>query len=236
MTDDRESRVPAVPEPEMPDRPRVVDEAYEVLGTYTWQTAIVAVGGIVAWGLSLYSMGPVVPLTWLIAFLAVVFILYFSPVSREPKLAREVIHRWDELRVERALGSAGLHDPRLEVAHSMADRVLRHPSTDERTRSTTRALVRRLEVLIKDARRVEWLADARSAADTRGSGRSISDLMDVLDARIANVLGQITEIHRTVVLRDAIALERALVSVDEFLEELEAEREVERLLAEAEGG
>ena len=37
------------------------------------------------------------------------------------------------------------------------------------------------------------------------------------------------------VMRDADALGRALASVDDLLRELEAEREVDRLLSEAEG-
>ena len=40
--------------------------------------------------------------------------------------------------------------------------------------------------------------------------------------------------HRTVVMRDAASLERAVGNVEELLQELEAEREVERLLAQAE--
>jgi hypothetical protein len=70
--------------------------------------------------------------------------------------------------------------------------------------------------------------------ERNGGQRSVSDLQDVLDARAASVLGQLAELHRTVVLRDAAAIERAVASVRDLLASLEAEDEVERLLAEAE--
>ena len=58
---------------------------------------------------------------------------------------------------------------------------------------------------------------------------ALADLQDLLDARAAEVLSQIAEIHRTVVMRDAISLERVVGRVEELLTELGAEREVERL-------
>jgi len=118
----------------------------------------------------------------------------------------------------------------------MAERVLRHPSVDERVRGVTRALIRRLERLLDDLRRVEWLARSGTALDEGSRARSISDLQDLLDARVANLIGQLAELHRTVVLRDASALERAMGNVEDLLHELEAEREVERLLSDAERG
>jgi hypothetical protein len=137
--------------------------------------------------------------------------------------------------VERALESSGVYDdPRLEVAEAMADRVIRHPSVDARTRSATRAMIAKLKLVLRDLRRVSYLAEAKTALDERSATRSISDLQDLLDARMAEILGQIAELHRTVVLRDAVSLERAVGNVEDLLRELEAEREVERLLTEAE--
>jgi hypothetical protein len=139
------------------------------------------------------------------------------------------------MRVERALESSGITgDPRLEVAEAMADRVLRHPTVDERVRRTTTALVAHLRFILRDLRRVEYLTDVKTSAEDRPIRRSISDLHDLLDARAAEVLGQIAELHRTVVLRDAASLERAIGAVEELLADLAAEQEVERLLAEAE--
>lgn len=231
---DREGMV-EVPGSERPERPGVVEEADEVLAAYGWQLVATGAAGTAAWLVSTLYMGMAVPLPWLVLFLVVLVLLYTWPMAREPRLAREVIRRWDDLRVERALEAAGVgDDPRLEVARSMAERVLRHPSVEERVRATTRALVTRLEVVLKDLRRVEWLMEGPSRPADRHRTRSISDLLDVLDARVASILGQITEIHRTVVLRDALALERALDSVDDLLRDLEAEQEVERLLAGAE--
>lgn len=224
-----------VPAPERPERPGVVEEADEVLATYGWQLLGTGAAGTAAWLVSTLYLGVPVPLPWLVLLLVVLVLLYTWPMAREPRLAREVIRRWDDLRVERALDAAGVgDDPRLEVARSMAERVLRHPSVEERVRETTRALVHRLDVVLKDLRRVEWLMEGPSRPADRHRTRAVSDLLDVLDARVAGILGQIAEIHRTVVLRDALALERALDSVDDLLLDLEAEQEVDRLLAGAE--
>ena len=108
-------------------------------------------------------------------------------------------------------------------------------AVDEGVRERTRMLVRRLKLLLNDLRRIEWLLQTRTVGAGTTNGRSISDLQDVLDARVAGILGQLSEIHRTVVLRDAAALGRVLASADDLLRELEAEREVDRLLTQAEG-
>jgi len=220
---------------EPPDRPRVVDEADEVLATYGWQLGATAALATVVWIASVWLRMPI-PLIALLAVLLVLLILYRAPVTRAPKLAREVLRRWDELRVERALESSGASDdPRLEVADAMARRIIRHPTVSPTVRQTAEALVARLRLLLSDLRRIEWLSRTTSFGESRGM-RSISDLQDVLDARVASILAQLAELHRTVVLRDAVATEAAVASVRELLATLEAEDEVERLLADAERG
>lgn len=183
---------------EPPNRPRVVDEAEEVLTSYGWQ-----LGGT----------GAVTTAAWSLAV---------------------VLRRWDELRVQRALESGGISDdPRLEVAEAMVQRNVRHPTVPASVRQTAEALVSRLQTLLTDLRRVEWLARTTSIS---GSPRipSVSDLESVLDTRVASILAQLAELHRTVVLRDAEAIERAAANVRQLLMDLEAEEEVERLLADAE--
>jgi len=219
---------------EPPARPRVVDEADEVLAAYGWQ--LVGTGGVatLGWAVATWVDHPF-PLGWLLAFVVVLVLLYWSPVTRAPKLAKEVLRRWDELRVQRALEESGVSaDPRLEVAEAMAHRIVRHPTVSAEVRQTAEALVQRLHVLLADLRRVAWLSQTTSM-DRGPGGRSVSDLQDVLDANAASVVAQLAELHRTVVLRDAAATERAVASVRELLSHLEAEEEVERLLAEAEG-
>jgi hypothetical protein len=95
-------------------------------------------------------------------------------------------------------------------------------------------MIAKLKLVVRDLRRVSYLAEAKITLDEKGTTRSISDLQDLLDARAAEILGQIAELHRTVVLRDAASLERAVGNVEGLLREIEAEREVERLLSEAE--
>ncbi|MGD8359868.1 MAG: hypothetical protein PVJ04_00445 [Gemmatimonadota bacterium] len=223
-----------VPGEDPPVRPRVVDEADEVLTTYGWQLTGGGAVAILLWAATGYFEMNLSPF-WVVGVILILLMLYVVPVTREPRLARDVLRRWDDLRVERALESSGVYDdPRLEVAEAMADRVIRHPSVDARTRSATRAMIAKLKLVLRDLRRVSYLAEAKTALDERSATRSISDLQDLLDARMAEILGQIAELHRTVVLRDAVSLERAVGNVEDLLRELEAEREVERLLTEAE--
>ena len=77
---------------EVPDRPRVVDEAHEVLTTYAWQLAAAAGLSVVAWIVSGFLAVAIPPL-WLLTVLAVLAVLYLVPVSREPRLARDVLRR-----------------------------------------------------------------------------------------------------------------------------------------------
>ena len=221
---------------EVPDRPRVVDEAHEVLTSYTWQLVATAGLSVAAW-IGSGFLGVTLSPLWLLPVLAVLAVLFLFPVSREPRLARDVIRRWDQLRVERALESSGISgDPRLEVAESMADRIVRHPSVDHRTRDATTAMILRLRRLLRDLTRVEYLAHARITMDQGEASRSISDLQDILDARAAEVLGRIAQLHGAVVLRDTASLEQVVTVVEELVRSLEAEEEVERLLTDAEQG
>lgn len=219
---------------ETQDLPRVVEEAHDVLASYGLQMTGLSGLLLLAW-LATDLMGPRLSPLYLVAALAVVLLLYVVPVTREPRLARDVLRRWDDLRVERALESSGIStDPRLEVAESMADRVMRHPSVDDRTRNATRAMVLRLRRLLHDLRRVNHLTQTRLADERLELSRSVSDLQDLLDARVADVLGELAKLHRTVVLRDTTSLDRVVSGVEDLVRELEAEQEVERLLSRAE--
>lgn len=223
-----------IPGEDPPDRPRVVDEADEVLSAYGWQLTGVGAALVLMWaGTGYFELG--ISPFWVLGVILVLFLLYAVPLTREPRLARDVLRRWDDLRVQRALESSGIYDdPRMEVAEAMADRVVRHPTVDTRTRDATRAMVGKLKMTLRDLRRVTYLAETKAALNDRKTARSISDLQDLLDARVAEILGQIAELHRTVVLRDAVSLERVMENVEFLLRELEAEEEVERLLVEAE--
>jgi len=216
------------------DLPRVVEEAHEVLASYNLQLTGGGAIAFVGWAAGSFFGAELSPL-WLVLALAVLLFLAFVPVAREPRLAKDVLRRWDALRVERALASSGASsDPRLEVAESMADRICRHPSADDRVRSATTAMIKRLRRLLEDLRRTNYLARAHQSDERHDLGRSISDLQDQLDARVADVLSQLAQLHRTVVLRDTESLERVVGAVEDLIRELEAEHEVERLLSSAE--
>jgi hypothetical protein len=216
------------------DLPRVVEEAHEVLAAYHLQLGGTAAVACVAWLVADF-VGTTLPLTWLVVALTALFILVLAPVTREPRLAKDVLRRWDALRVDRALASSGVStDPRLEVAESMVDRIVRHPASGERVRSATSAMLRRLRRLLDDLQRTRYLARAQLADERHELSRSVSDLQDLLDARVADVLAQLAHLHRTVVLRDTASLERVVGAVEDLVHELEAEHEVERLLSSAE--
>lgn len=216
------------------DLPRVVEEAHDVLGSYYVQLGVGGGLGAVGWlAVTLYLVP--LPLAWLFTLLAMVAFLAVKPVTREPRLAKDVLERWDRLRVDRALASSGVaSDPRLEVAESMADRILRHPSSDTRMRAATTAMLRRLGRLLDDLRRTSYLTSAAVVDERETWSRSVSDLHDLLDARVADILAQLAHLHRTVVLRDTASIERVLVNAEDLVRELEAENEVERLLSSAE--
>lgn len=95
-------------------------------------------------------------------------------------------------------------------------------------------MLRRLRRLLDDLRRTGYLADAQLLDDREERSRSVSDLQDLLDARVADVLGQLAQLHRTVVLRDTASMDRVVGAVEDLVHELEAEQEVERLLSSAE--
>lgn len=216
------------------DLPRVVEEAHEVLGSYYLQLGIGGVLTAATWlAASLYVVP--LPLAWLFTILAITVFLAIKPVTREPRLAQDVLARWDRLRVDRALASSGIaSDPRFEVAESMADRILRHPTSDERMRSAASAMLRRLRRLLDDLRRTSYLTSAAVVDEREEWSRSVSDLHDLLDARVADVLAQLARLHRTVVLRDTASIDRVLSDTEDLVRELEAEKEVERLLSSAE--
>jgi hypothetical protein len=94
----------------------------------------------------------------------------------------------------------------------------------------------RLHRLLDDLRRVSYLTQSQFADERVDVNRSVSDLQDLLDARVADILGQLAQLHRTVVLRDSASLDRVVTGVEDLVRELEAEREVERLLSNAEQG
>lgn len=230
----KEEGFAVVPGEDPPDRPRVVDEAHEVLATYSRQLLGSAAAVGMLWLIAEFFVFGL-PSEWAVIPLLLILFLYLVPVTREPRLAREVLRRWDQLRVERALESSGVTgDPRLEVAEDMVDRVVRHPSVDGRVRDAATTLLSKLRFALRDLRRVEYLTDARATLARKDASRSISDLQDLLDARVTEVLGQLAELHSTVVLRDATSLERVVDRVEGLIQELEAEREVERLLSDAE--
>jgi hypothetical protein len=116
----------------------------------------------------------------------------------------------------------------------MAERIMRHPSSSEHIRTVVRAVLRRLKRLLDDLRRTNYLASAQVASDQQEASRSVSDLQDLLDARVAELLGELARLHQAVVMRDTASLDRVVKAAEDLVHDLEAERDVERLLSQAE--
>ncbi len=173
-----------------------------------------------------------IPIFWWGIFLAALVTIYFLPPMRHARVAREIIRRWDELRVQMSLEIAGAPtDPRLRVAEEMAKRILNHPGIDESVARVTSELVGHLHVTQRDLRTVQLLQEASQAGGNRGAGtRGLSDVIDFLEARTGQLISGLSDLHGAVILRDAEALGRVKREVENVVHELSAQQEVERLL------
>ena len=83
-----------VPGEDPPVRPRVVDEADEVLSTYGWQLTGVGAASILLWGAATGYFGLNLSPFWVVGVILILLMLYAVPVTREPRLARDVLKRW----------------------------------------------------------------------------------------------------------------------------------------------
>lgn len=201
----------------------------------SWGLGLAVAGGVgsIWYWMLVVDQGVILPLTWLFLFLVALLVVYYVPPTRGPRLARNILRRWDQLRVEHALDGAGASaHPQVQVGMEMAGRIVRHPGADEASRESAARLLHALRVTARDRRTVELMRQARMADVARPdrSERSLSDVLDFLDAREGELLTSLERLHRAVLQRDSAAVAQLRGEADEVLERLAAEADVERLL------
>ncbi len=218
------------------EKPEPVRAAELEVRTWGLGLGVFGMVGTVWYWMLVVDQGVMLPLSWLFLFLAGLLAMYFVPLARSPRLARAILKRWDELRVEHALEGAGASvHPQVQVGTEMAGRIVRHPSADRDSRESAARLLHALRVTSRDRRTVELMRQARVAGATRSdrSERSLSDVLDFLDAREGELLTALERLHRAVLQRDSAAVALLRSEADQVLERLAAEADVERLLADA---
>lgn len=215
------------------DKPEPVRAAESELRTWGLGLATAGAVGSLWYWMAIVDRGVVLPLSWWFLFLVGLLVAYFLPPTRGPRLARAILRRWDELRVEQALEGAGATlDPQVQVGMEMAGRIVRHPAADAESRESAARLLHALRVTARDRRTVELMRQARmagAAVADRGE-RSFSDVLDFLDAREGELLTSLERLHRAVLQRDSAAVAQLRGEADAVLERLAAEMDVERLL------
>lgn len=215
------------------EKPEPVRAAEAELRAWAVGLGLTGVVGTLWFWIAVMDRGLTLPLGWLLTVLAALLVAFYVPPTRGPRLARAILRRWDELRVEQALEGAGAAvDPRVQVGTEMTGRIVRHPAADTGARESAARLLHALRVTARDRRTVGLMWQARAAGATRPDHgeRSLSDVLDFLDAREGELLSSLERLHRAVLRRDDVAVAQLRDEADEVLARLSAERDVERLL------
>lgn len=210
-----------------PDPPEAVEEAEATLQSYRVRLGATWFGGVVAslvtasqW-LGLY---PAETLPWLIWPSAIVGGLLIHPLGRQVGLARRILRRWEEIRTDRVLRPPPREDPRVQAARMMACRIVDDPSSTADIEDVVSRIVAQIEVAVSDLRTIDLTREASAAAV------SAADLRTDLEVRIARLLAGLAELHRALVVREAISVRTGIAELRDLLAQLHAENEVELLL------
>jgi hypothetical protein len=214
------------------EKPTAVQEAEEALRRWGWILGGTGAAGSAAYWIGLLQLGVYFPLQWWIIFLVALATLFFFPPNRGPRNARELLRRWDDLRIQQTLEEGGASpDPKVRVAEDMARRVSGHPSADTDLKQAASDLLLAIRRTAQDRRTIQLLL--RSGAwdgIESASERTLSDVLDFISGREGELLASLERLHRAVVQRDVVAAEETGLEARGLLARLEAEEEVERLL------
>jgi hypothetical protein len=216
----------------MAEKPPPVEEAEKALRRWGLGLAGTGAAGTVAYWLALLQLEVYFPLQWWIIFLVALVGLFFFPPNRGPRFSREILRRWDDLQIQRALENGGASpDPKVRVAEQMARRVTGHPSADPSVRRVATDLLEAIRRTAQDRRTIQLLqrSGAWDANDDTPE-RTLSDVLDYISSREGELLASLERLHRAVVQRDAAAAQEVGTEAQGLLAQLEAEEEVERLL------
>jgi len=229
MTDEKNSLVSTG---ELTKPPDVVD-AEAVIHKRAW---VLAGSGLsisgAYWISAIVTEFVLAPISWWVISLIGLMLLFFYPQDRNGRRAREIMKHWDDIQVKTALEISGAStDPRLQVANTMASRILQHPEFRDGANQVVAGLVESLRQATLDQRTLEVMTEAKDYISTgTPGGRSLSDLHDYIESRIGRLLGTLSEVHAAVVRCDSEAVTGVLEDAVEVLVELEASNEVQQLL------
>jgi hypothetical protein len=146
------------------------------------------------------------------------------PVGKRVGLARRILTRWEEIRTDRVLRAPPREDPRVRAARMMANRIIGDDTVAIDVEDLVLRITDQIEGAVNDLRTIDFTAQAgASAADG-------ADLRTDLEVRIARLLAGLAELHRALVVREAISVRAGVDDLRELLGQLNAENEVEVML------
>ncbi len=214
------------------DKPAPVEEAERALRRWGRTLAGVGAVGSVAYWFALLQLEVFFPIQWWVAFLVALVALFFFPPNRGPRFSREILRRWDDLQIDRALEEGGASpDPEVRVAEQMARRVTGHPAVDGAVAQVATDLLRAIRRTAQDRRTIQLLQRSGPwGARDDARERTLSDVLDYVAGREGELLASLEGLHRAVVRRDAVAAREVGAQAQDLLARLQAEEEVDRLL------
>lgn len=213
------------------EKPDAVEEAEKALQRWGMGLAGTGAVGTIAYWLALTQFGLYFPIQWWFVFLIALVALFFFPPNRGPRNARELLRRWDDLKIQQLLEEGGASpDPTVRVAEEMAQRVAGHPQADAVVRQVASELLISIRRTAQDRRTIRLLQQSGAWNRENARERTLSDVLDHVSGREGELLGSLERLHRAVVKRDASAAEELSSEARGLLAQMEAEEEVERLL------
>ncbi len=215
-----------------PEKPVAVEEAERALRRWGFRLAGTGVVGNIAYWVALILFDVFIPLQWWLIFLVTLVVVFFFPPNRGPRNSRELLRRWDDLEIQRALEDGGVSpDPKVRVAEEMARRVSGHPSPGATVKRIAIDLLDAIRRTAQDRRTIQLLQRSGAWEGRNGTAeRTLSDVLDFISGKEGELLASLEKLHRAVVQRDAAAAEELGTEARNLLDVLEAEKEVEELL------
>jgi hypothetical protein len=217
----------ALIEPRDPEPPPAVEEAEATLQSYRVRLGASWFGGMVAslvTASQLLGLYPAETLPWLLAPTAVIGALLVHPLGRRVGMARRILRRWEEIRTDRVLRPPPREDPRVRAARMMADRIVADPASTVDVEDVVLRIVAQIEVAVTDLRTIDFTSGASPAVPLA------ADLRTDLEVRIARLLSGLAELHRALVVREAVSVRAGISDLRDLLAQLQAENEVELML------
>ncbi|NNM05283.1 MAG: hypothetical protein HKO65_09285 [Gemmatimonadetes bacterium] len=230
MDSEPKDLTPTIVEPSG-EKPDAVKEAEKALQRWGLGLAGTGAAGSLAYWLALLQFDLFFPIQWWFFFLVSLVLLFFFPPNRGARNSRELLRRWDDLKIQQTLEDGGASpDPTVRVAEEMARRVAGHPHADPTVRQVASDLLISIRRTAQDRRTIRLLQQSGAWNREDARERTLSDVLDYVSGREGELLGSLEKLHRAVVKRDGSAAEDLSAEARRLLAQLEAEEEVDRLL------